>query len=155
MEECKEAAEEQVVCDGCGGVVLPDAGALDHVAFLHFRLSGSSVLFGLGLFSASSSKLSLEVVLDLLLAGLLLFLERGEIVLTSIIITFLLLLGRLLLLLQTRQQKSLEYFHSMQTHLLREVGEHVGHLIDLLVRGACNPTCQLQLLAMAERHLTK
>lgn len=99
MEEGEEAAEEEVVGNGCGGVVLPDAGALDHVALLHFRLSRSSVLFGLGLVATSSGELGLEVVLDLLLAGLLLFLERGEVVLASIVLTILLLLGGLLLLL--------------------------------------------------------
>jgi hypothetical protein len=81
---------------------LPDPGALDHVALLHFGLSGGCLLFALGLVAASSSKLGLEVVLDLLLARLFLFLECGEVVFSSFLVTILLLLGRLLLLLLIR-----------------------------------------------------
>jgi len=100
VEECEEAVKQEVVCDGCGGVVLPDAGALDHVALLHFWLRGSGLVFAISLLTAGSSKLGLEVVLDLLLAGLLLFLERGEVVLSSFLVALFLLLGGLLLLLR-------------------------------------------------------
>jgi hypothetical protein len=79
--------------------VLPDAGALDHVALLHFGLGGGGLLFALGLVAACGSKLGLEVVLNLLLARLLLFLERGEVVFSAFVVAILLLLGRLLLLL--------------------------------------------------------
>jgi hypothetical protein len=102
VEQCEEAVEQKVVRDGCGGVVLPDAGALDHVALLYFWLSGSGLLFALGLVAAGSRELGLEVVLDLLFAGLLLFLQRSEVVLSGLLVAFLLLLGRLLLLLWRR-----------------------------------------------------
>jgi hypothetical protein len=100
VEEGEESVEEHVVLDGGCVVVRPDAGALDHVALLDIVLLGSGCL----LFSSiatSGSKLSLEVILDLLLAGLLLLLERSEVALGSIValLAFLLLLGRLLLLL--------------------------------------------------------
>jgi hypothetical protein len=99
VEECEEAVEQEVVGDGCGGVVLPDAGALDHVALLDFRLGGGCFLFAVGLFATSGCELGLEVILDLLLAGLLLLLERGEVVFSGLLVAVLLLLGRLLLLL--------------------------------------------------------
>jgi hypothetical protein len=76
--------------------VLPDACALDHVALLHLRLGRRGLL--LRSVTASGSKLGLEVVLDLLLARLLLLLERGEVAL-GLVLLALLLLGRLLLLL--------------------------------------------------------
>jgi hypothetical protein len=60
---------------------------------LHLWLSGSSLVLGLGLIATSSGEFGLEVVLDLLLAGLLLFLECGKVVLASIFLTVLLLLG--------------------------------------------------------------
>jgi hypothetical protein len=95
VEEGEESVEEHVVLDGGCVVVRPDAGALDHVALLDIVLLGSGCLL------FSGSKLSLEVILDLLLAGLLLLLERSEVTLGSIValLAFLLLLGRLLLLL--------------------------------------------------------
>jgi hypothetical protein len=43
---------------------------------LHFRFGSSSLLFTLGLVASGSGELSLEVVLDLLLARLLLLLSR-------------------------------------------------------------------------------
>jgi hypothetical protein len=69
---------------------------------LYFWLSGSGLLFALGLVAAGSRELGLEVVLDLLFAGLLLFLQRSEVVLSGLLVAFLLLLGRLLLLLWRR-----------------------------------------------------
>jgi hypothetical protein len=67
---------------------------------LYFWLGiGGSLLFALGLIASSSGELGFEVVLDLLLAGLLLFLERGEVTLCAVLFLAFLLLGRLLLLL--------------------------------------------------------
>jgi hypothetical protein len=74
VEKCEEAVQEEVVRDGSCRVVLPDAGSLHHVAFLYFGFGGSDLLFAFGLVSTSGSELGFEVVLDLLLAGLLLFL---------------------------------------------------------------------------------
>ncbi len=74
VEEREEAVQEEVVRDGRRRVVLPDAGALHHVAFLYFGFGGSDLLLAFGLVSASGSELGLEVVLDLLLARLLLLL---------------------------------------------------------------------------------
>jgi hypothetical protein len=66
---------------------------------LHFRFGSSSLLFTLGLVASGSGELSLEVVLDLLLARLLLLLERGKIVFSGLVFAVLLLLRGLLLLL--------------------------------------------------------
>tara|TARA_R110002003_G_scaffold1005_2_gene21963 strand:+ start:16492 stop:16800 length:309 start_codon:yes stop_codon:yes gene_type:complete len=99
VKECEEAVQEEVVRDGCRRVVLPDASALDHVALLHLGFGRGSLFFTLGLVATSGCKFSLEVVLDLLLRRLLLFLKRSEVVLSGFLVAFLLLLGRLLLLL--------------------------------------------------------
>jgi hypothetical protein len=79
--------------------VLPDAGALDHVALLDFGLGGCGFLFAVGLFATGGCELGFEVVFNLLLAGFLLLLERGEVVLSSLLVAVFLLLGGLLLLL--------------------------------------------------------
>jgi hypothetical protein len=78
---------------------LPDTRALHHVAFLYFGFGGGGLLFAFGLVASGSGELGFEVVLDLLLAGLLLLLERGEVALCAVLFLALLLLGRLLLLL--------------------------------------------------------
>lgn len=99
VEEGEESVEKHVVLDGGCVVVRPDAGALDHVTLLNIVLLGSGCLL-LSSIATSSSELSLKVVLDLLLAGLLLLLERSEVTLGSIVaLLAFLLLGRLLLLL--------------------------------------------------------
>lgn len=103
VEECEEAAQKEVVADGSRLVVLPNASALHHVALLNFWLCDSGLFFALGLFATRSSELSLEIVLDLLLGRLLLFLERGKVALCTFFLLTLLLLGRLLLLLYLRQ----------------------------------------------------
>jgi hypothetical protein len=99
VEEREETVEEEVVGDWGCRVVLPNTGALHHIAFLDFFLGSSGLLVALGLLTTGSGKLSLEVILDLLLAGLLLFLECGEVALITALFLALLLLGRLLLLL--------------------------------------------------------
>lgn len=100
MEEREEAVQQEVVRDGSGGLVLPDAGALHHVALLDFGCSsGSVVLLAFSLVASCSSELRFEVVLDLLLARLLLLLESGKVSLASVLFALFLLLGRLLLLL--------------------------------------------------------
>jgi hypothetical protein len=99
VEEGEESVEEHVVLHGSCVVVRPDASALDHVALLNIVLLSSGCLL-LGSIATSSSELGLEVVLNLLLAGLLLLLERSEVTLGGIVaLLALLLLGRLLLLL--------------------------------------------------------
>ena len=113
--------------------MLPNAGALHHVALLYFRLGGSSLLLTLSLVSASSSELGLEVVLDLLLAGLLLFLERSEVALASLFLLALLLLGGLLLLLLKSQYCPSVMILDIVAYLLCEVGKHVGDFLDFLV----------------------
>jgi hypothetical protein len=99
VEEREEAVQQEVVGNGCCRLVLPDASALHHVAFLDFGFGGGGLLLAFGLVASGSGELSFEVVLDLLLAGLLLLLERGEVALCAILFLALLLLGRLLLLL--------------------------------------------------------
>lgn len=79
--------------------MLPDASALQHIAFLYFGFRSGGLLLVLWLLPSSSEDLSIEVLLNLLLTGLLLFLERCEITLASIAIFALSLLARLLLLL--------------------------------------------------------
>jgi hypothetical protein len=66
---------------------------------LNFWLGSSSLLFTFSLVTSSSSELSLEVILDLLLARLLLFLERGEVTFARIAVLALSLFAGLLLLL--------------------------------------------------------
>jgi len=99
VEEREEAVQEEVVRDGGRRVVFPDAGALHHVAFLYFGFGSSDLLLAFGLVSTGGSELGLEVVLDLLLAGLLLLLQRGEVALCAVLFLAFLLLGGLLLLL--------------------------------------------------------
>jgi hypothetical protein len=101
VEEREEAVQQEVVGDGRCRLVLPDAGALHHVAFLYFGFGGGGLLFALGLVASGSGELGFEVVLDLLLARLLLLLERGKVALCAVLFLALalLLLCRLLLLL--------------------------------------------------------
>jgi hypothetical protein len=99
VEEREEAVQKHVVLDGGCRLVRPDAGALHHVALLHLLLFGSGCLF-LSSVATSGGELGLEVVLDLLLAALLLLLERSKVALGSVLaLLALLLLARLLLLL--------------------------------------------------------
>lgn len=93
VELREEPVEEVGIRDGCSAVVGPDAGALDHVALLYLRLSSSGrLLLALRLLASSSGQLGFEVVLDLLLAGLLLLLERGEVVFSGVLLALFLLL---------------------------------------------------------------
>lgn len=103
VEEREEAVQEEVVRDGSRRVVLPDAGALHHVALLYFGFGGSDLLLAFGLVSAGGSELGLEVVFDLLLARLLLFLQCSKVALCAVLVLAFLLLARLLLLLWFRQ----------------------------------------------------
>ena len=99
VEESEESVQEHVVLDGGCVLVRPDASALHHVTLLDLVLFGSRCLF-LGGVTTSSGELGLEVILDLLLARLLLLLERGEVAVGGLLtLLALLLLGRLLLLL--------------------------------------------------------
>jgi len=81
--------------------VLPNAGAFHHVAFLNFWLRRSGVFFSLSLVPSSSRELGLEILLDLLLARLLFFLECSKVALASIFLVALGLLALLLLLSQS------------------------------------------------------
>jgi hypothetical protein len=96
VQKSEESVQEHVVLDGGCVLVRPDASALHHVTLLDLVLFGSRCLF-LGGVTTSSGELGLEVVLNLLLARLLLLLERSEVAIGGLLA--LLLLGRLLLLL--------------------------------------------------------
>lgn len=99
VKEGEKSVQEHVVLDGGRALVRPDAGALHHVALLDLLLFNFGCLL-LSSIATSSSELSFEVVLNLLLARLLLLLERSEVALGSVFtILALLLLGGLLLLL--------------------------------------------------------
>lgn len=67
VEEREESVEKHIVLDGGCVVVRPNTGALDQVALLNVILFGSRCLL-LSSVATSSSKLGLEVILDLLLA---------------------------------------------------------------------------------------
>jgi hypothetical protein len=102
VKQGEETAQEEIIGDGCGRVVLPDSGAFEHVALLHFGFSWGSGFCAFALLAAGGSQLGFEVVLDLLLlAGLLLLLQCGEFVFSGIVALALglNLLGRLLFLL--------------------------------------------------------
>lgn len=106
VEKGKESVQKHVVLDGGCVLVRPDAGALHHIALLNHFLFGSGCLLFSGV-ATSGSELGLEVVLDLLLAGLLLLLQCGEVTLGGVLtLLALLLLGRLLLLLSVCQLMS-------------------------------------------------
>jgi hypothetical protein len=60
---------------------------------LYFGLGGSDLLLAFGLVSTGGSELGLEVIFDLLLAGLLLFLQCGEVALCAVLLLAFLLLA--------------------------------------------------------------
>lgn len=106
VEESEESVQEHVVLDGGCVFVRPDAGALHHVALLDFLLFSSGCLL-LGGIATSSGELGLEVILNLLLAGLLLLLKRSEVAIGSVfaaLLALLLLAGLLLLLFRVSRR---------------------------------------------------
>lgn len=78
MEQGEETVQQHVVRYRSGVIVLPDAGALDHIT-LDLLGRGLSVI-PLLLVSHFGGKLGFEVVGDILLGllGLLLFLQAGQ-----------------------------------------------------------------------------
>ena len=118
VEEGEESVQKHVVLDGSCVLVRPDTGALHHVALLDLLLFGSGCLL-LGSVATGSSELGLEVILDLLLAGLLLLLERSEVAFASVVtLLALLLLAGLLLLLVICQSLVIGRFVGYWSHLL-------------------------------------
>lgn len=135
--------------------MLPNASALHHVALLYFGLGSGCLVFALALVcTVGGSKLGLEVILDLLFARLFLFLQRGEVTFSCVVILTLLLLGRLLLLLLVCQPCVQLVPSYCRSYLLCEISEHVGDLFDLLVL-RCIPTRQLMIPAVYLGNLTR
>ena len=63
MQQCEESVQQDCVADGCGGIVLPDAGSLQHIALLDgLGGFGRSLTISLSLGTSSLSERCIKVV---------------------------------------------------------------------------------------------